>query len=255
MLDSWGMKDNEVYVYGKHAVAEALEHAPAGVVKKVFLAPTTDDSRLFTLLKKRNITPSPLSANALSGAGRDASHQGVIALITTEPLMIPLEKFLDSLDMDKKPALALLGEIQDPHNVGAIIRSAAAFGISGVLIPKDRQASVTGAVVKSSAGMTFRVPLIHIGNVNQTIRELKEKGFWIYGLAGDGTSALSNEKFTEPSVFVVGNESKGIREKTEELCDVTLRIPMHPRTESLNAAVSGAIVMYQWSLEHPEALA
>lgn len=249
------MKDDEIYVYGKHAVAEALANAPEGVVKKVFLTETVNHSTLFTLLKKRSITPSPLSANAISAAGKDASHQGVIALVNTEPLMLSLEKFLAGLDMGKKPAVALLGEIQDPHNVGAIIRSAAAFGLSGVLIPKDRQARVTGAVVKASAGMAFRVPLISIGNINQTVRELKDKGFWIYGLAGDGEKALGEESFSEPSVFVVGNEAKGIREKTEELCDVTLRIPMHPRTESLNAAVSAAVVMYQWSSQHPETLA
>lgn len=248
------MKDNEIYVYGKHAVAEALEHAPDKVVRKIFLAPGIDDPELLALIAKRDITPSALSANAIAGAGRDASHQGIIAVIDTEPLMTPLEKFLRHLDMKNKPALALLGEIQDPHNVGAIIRSAAAFGLAGVLIPKDRQAPVTGAVVKTSAGMAFRVPLVSIGNINQTIRLLKDKGFWIYGLSGEGAQALSGERFTEPSVFVVGNESKGIREKTEELCDVMLRIPMHPRTESLNAAVSAAVVMYQWSLEHPEAL-
>ena len=248
------MKDDEIYVYGKHAVMEALQHAPDKTVKKVFLAETVTDSDLFTALKKRNIAPSLLSANAVAGAGREASHQGVIALIDTEPMMIPLDTFLNGLDMSKNPALAVLGEIQDPHNVGAIIRSAAAFGISGVLIPKDRQAPVTGAVVKTSAGMAFRVPLVSIGNVNMTLRELKEKGFWIYGLSGEGANELGKETFSEPSVFVVGNESKGIREKTEELCDIMLKIPMHPRTESLNAAVSAAIVMQDWSRQHPEAL-
>jgi 23S rRNA (guanosine2251-2'-O)-methyltransferase len=248
------MKENEIYAYGKHALAEALEHAPEGTVKKVFLAPVIEDPALAALLKKRGITASPLSAKALSGAGTDASHQGVIALIDTAPLMVPLDTFLAGLDTSKNPALALLGEIQDPHNVGAIIRSAAAFGFSGVLIPKDRQAPVTGAVIKASAGMAFRVPLVSIGNVNQTIRELKGKRFWIYGLSGDGANALEKESFTEPSVFVVGNEGSGIREKTGELCDVMLRIPIHPRTESLNAAVSAAIVMHAWSREHPEAL-
>lgn len=248
------MKENEVYAYGKHALAEALEHAPDGTVKKVFLAPTIDDPTLFTLLKKRGIAPAALSAKAVSGAGAEAAHQGVIALIDTTPLMTPFDKFLAGLDLDKNPALALLGEIQDPHNVGAIIRSAAAFGLAGVLIPKDRQAPVTGAVIKASAGMVFRMPLVSIGNVNQAIRELKEKRFWIYGLSGDGENLLQKESFTEPSVFVVGNEANGIREKTGELCDIMLKIPMHPRTESLNAAVSAAIVMYKWSEEHQYAL-
>lgn len=248
------MKDDELYIYGKHALMEALQHAPEGTIKKVFLAPTIDDGALFTLLKKKRIAPSPLSPKALSGDLREASHQGVIALADASRLVHPLDAFLETLDLSAKPALALMGEIQDPHNVGAIIRSAAAFGLSGVLIPKDRQAGVTGAVVKSSAGMVFRVPLVSIGNVNQTLRELKEKGFWIYGLSGEGAHELGKEQFTEPSVFVVGNEGHGIREKTGELCDVMIRIPMHPRTESLNAAVSAAIVMQEWSRQHPEAL-
>ena len=248
------MKENEIYAYGKHALEEALAHAPDGTVKKVFLAETAGNDTLLGLLKKRGIAPAALSAKALSGAGVDASNQGVIALIDTSLLMIPFEKFLAELDVSMNPALALLGEIQDPHNVGAIVRSAAAFGLSGVLIPKDRQAPVTGAVIKASAGMVFRVPLVSIGNVNQTIRELKAKRFWIYGLSGEGANSLQKESFTEPSVFVVGNEGSGIREKTGELCDVMLRIPMHARTESLNAAVSAAIVMYQWSSQHPEAM-
>jgi len=248
------MKENEIYVYGKHAVAEALLYAPDTVIKKIFLAPTIDDPKFLELVHHRGITPSELSANALSGAGRDASHQGVIALIDTTALLIPLQKFLKEIDMSKNPALALLGEIQDPHNVGAIIRSAAAFGISGVLIPKDRQAPITGAVVKASAGMAFRVPLVQIGNVNQAVRELKDKKFWVYGLSGEGANTVGKELFTEASVFVVGNEATGIREKTAELCDVMLKIPMHPRTESLNAAVSAAIVLQEWSRQHPEAL-
>jgi len=144
--------------------------------------------------------------------------------------------------------------LQDPHNVGAIIRSAAAFGISGVLIPEHNQAPITGAVVKTSAGMAFRVPLVAIGNTNNTIRVLKEKFFTVYGLAMDGSRDVSEEKFDTPALFIVGNESKGIREKTLALCDTLLRIPMHPRCESLNAAVSTAIVLHEWSSQHPEVL-
>jgi 23S rRNA (guanosine2251-2'-O)-methyltransferase len=169
-------------------------------------------------------------------------------------LLVSFDDFLSSLDMSKNPAVAVLGEVQDPHNVGAIIRSAAAFGLSAVLIPEHNQAGVTGAVVKTSAGMAFRIPLVSIGNVNQTLKELKEKGFWIYGLAMHGSATLGTDAFDAPAAFVVGNEGAGIREKTLESCDVTLSIPMHPRTESLNAAVSAAVVFYEWSKKHPEAL-
>jgi 23S rRNA (guanosine2251-2'-O)-methyltransferase len=183
----------------------------------------------------------------------DESHQGAIAVIDAGALVIPFGEFLDTLHIGKATSLALLGEVQDPHNVGAIIRSAAAFGLSGVLIPEHNQAQVTGTVVKTSAGMAFRIPLVSIGNVNDTIRTLKEKGFWIYGMAMDGNS-LPEEKFDAPAVFILGNEGAGIREKTLEACDIKLAIPMHPRCESLNVAVSAGVVFNAWVAQHPHAM-
>lgn len=245
------MQREKIYIYGKHAVAEAVENA-SHVVKKVFIAPTFDDNAIKSLISKKKIPTAALKGGG--PVGDDAVHQGLVAIIDTEALLVPFDTFIGSLDLSKKPALALLGEVQDPHNVGAIIRSAAAMGFAGVLIPEHRTAPVTGAVVKTSAGMTFRIPLVSIGNVNQTIRLLKDKGFWTYGLSGKGAQELAKESFSEPSIFIIGNEGKGIREKTEELCDVLLRIPMHPRTESLNAAASAAIVFYEWSRGHQDAL-
>ena len=141
---------------------------------------------------------------------------------------------------------------QDPHNVTQL--SAQPHSDLGRAIPEPNYAGVTGAVVKSSAGMTFRIPLVTIGNVNNTLKILKEKGFWIDGLAMNGTTSVGTGTFDAPSAFVVRNENAGIREKTLEACDVTLSIPIHERTESLNAAVSAAVVFYEWSKKHPEAL-
>lgn len=243
----------KIYIYGKHALEEALAHTPQ-VIKKVFLASEVKDPKLRALLEKREIPVSALGKEGSSLAGRDAVHQGVIALMDPAALLVPFEDFMKTLEPHKNPAVAILGEVQDPHNVGAIIRSAAAFGLSGVLIPEHNQAGVTGTVVKTSAGMAFRIPLVAIGNVNVAIEKLKERGFWIYGLAMAGTSTLGTEAFDTPTAFIIGNEGAGIREKTLEACDVTLSIPMHARTESLNAAVSAGIVFYEWSTKHPEAL-
>ncbi|MFA6408322.1 MAG: 23S rRNA (guanosine(2251)-2'-O)-methyltransferase RlmB [Candidatus Paceibacterota bacterium] len=247
-------KREKVYIYGKHALVEALTSTPR-IIRKVFLAPDAGDKELHSLLERHNIPKFPLGVSrGKELVGRDATHQGIIAVMDPSALLIPFDDFIETLDVKKNPAVVILGEIHDPHNVGAIIRSAAAFGLAGVLIPEHRQAGITGVVVKTSAGMAFRVPLVSIGNVNTTLKVLKEKGFWTYGLAMGGTTALGSEAFDVPAVFIIGNEGAGIREKTLEACDVALSIPMHPRTESLNAAVSAAVVFYEWSRKHPEAL-
>ena len=233
---------------------EALRNAPR-VIRKVFLAADLRDTELRVLLEKNKISSALLAhGKGKELVGKDTAHQGVIFTMDPAALLISFEDFIASLDMTKNPAVAVLGEVQDPHNVGAIIRSAAAFGLAGVLIPQHNQAGITGAVVKTSAGMAFRIPLVTIGNVNNTLKMLKEKGFWIYGLAMDGKTTLGTDAFDAPSAFVVGNEGAGIREKTLLSCDVTLSIPIHARTESLNAAVSAAVVFYEWSRKHPEAL-
>lgn len=242
-----------VYIYGKHTLVEALTNTPQ-VVRKVFLSPEVKDAELRTLLAQHKITPHHLAPGRGKELVGDTAHQGVIATINPALLLTSLDEFLTSVDVTKNPAVAVLGEVQDPHNVGAIIRSAAAFGLSAVFVPEHNQAGITGAVVKVSSGMVFRIPLVSVGNTNHALRTLKEKGFWIYGLAQKGQKALGAEVFDTPSAFVIGNEGMGVREKTLATCDVTLSIPIHERTESLNAAVSAAVVFYEWSRKHPEAL-
>ena len=246
----------KIYIYGKHALLEALQNAPH-VIRKAFLASDLRDTELRTLLTKHGIPTATLAqGRGKELVGRDTAHQGVIATMDPSALLLSLDEFLATFSSSgsAKIAVAVLAEVQDPHNVGAIIRSAAAFGLSAVLIPEHRQSPVTGAVVKASAGMVFRIPLVSIGNVNAALKVLKEKGFWVYGLAMDGKMRLGAETFDAPAAFVVGNEGAGIREKTLTACDVTLKVPMHARTESLNASVSAAIVFYEWSRKHPEAL-
>ncbi len=249
------MRDHDkTYIYGKHALREALRTAPH-VVKKVFFAPEMDDRELRDLVRSKHIPTSPLkSREAGRIVGEDASHQGVIAIADLDRLMSDFDDFIASLSVSGDTMLVLLDELTDPQNVGAIIRSAAAFGAAGILMPSHNQAPLTGSVVKASAGMVFRMPVISIGNVNRTIELLRERGFRAYALAMQGPKTVSEETYDAPSLFVVGNESKGIRQKTFEHCDATLRIPMHPRCESLNASVSAAVALYAWSAKHPKAL-
>lgn len=245
-------QQDKIYIYGKHAVAEALTHMPQAV-HKVHVAPEMDDPKLRTLIHKSGVLALQFTGKA-PGEAADVSHQGIFAQISTAGLLTPYEKFIANLEVSPSTSLVLLGELQDPHNVGAVIRSAAAFGAKAVLIPEHNQAPVTGTVVKVSAGMAFRIPLVSIGNVNHTVRDLKEKGFWVYGLAGEGAQPLPGEKFDAPALFILGNEAKGIREKTRDLCDILLSIPIDEKCESLNAAASAATVLYAWSTQHPDAL-
>ncbi len=244
----------KIYIYGKHALMEALAHAPHAV-RKVFLSPEVNDPELRTLLRNASLTPGVLKSSEIDRVvGRETAHQGVIAVTDPGSLLLDLKQFIASLRPTEKTMLVLLDELTDPHNVGAIIRSAAAFGAAGVLIPVHNQAPITGTVVKTSAGMAFRIPLISIGNVNQAVDALKKIGFVTYGLVMNGAQNIMDEQFAAPALFIVGNEGEGIRQKTMERCDISLRIPMHARTESLNASVSAAVVLYQWSVRHGDTL-
>ncbi len=243
------MKQEKVYLYGKNALIEALMSRP-DVVGKVFLGKSARaDQTLMKLLGKHKIAISDLKEDeGKNKVGSDAVHQGAIATISVDKLYTTFEDMLetDGHKQGKMPAIVVLGELEDPHNVGAIIRSCAAFGVHAVLIPEHNQAPITGTVIKTSVGMVFRIPIVKIGNVNLTLRKLKDAGYWVYGLDMVGQK-LSETVFDTPSVFVVGNEGAGLREKTLELCDITLSIPMDKRCESLNAGVSTAVVLYEWA--------
>lgn len=242
---------NKIQIYGKHAVMEALLHKPE-ILDKVFLAKENDDIILRKAIKNANITPLALDYDKKEND--DIVHQGIVAEISDDKLMMDYTEFISSLEITENTNLLVLSEIQDPQNVGAIIRSAVAFGVSGILIPQHNQAQISGTVIKVSAGMAFRIPLIQIGNVNHTIRDLKERGFWIYGMEGGSEKNIADEPFNTPTVFILGNEAKGVREKTKELCDILLSIPMNQKCESLNVAASTAVVLYEWSRKHPESL-
>lgn len=246
--------EENLYIYGKHAVEEALT-ALRPILSRVLIAPGRKDDGLRANVESRHVSVSALELGKLSrDVDKDAVHQGVVGIIPRKMLMQTYKEFASSLAVTPHTALVLLGEVQDPHNVGAIIRSAAALGVAGVLIPEHNQAQVTASVIKVSAGMAFKIPLVSIGNVNTVARDLKEKGFWIYGLDGDAEVSVSEEVYEKPSVFILGNEGRGLREKTRELCDILLRIPMHERCESLNVSVSAAIALFAWSGQHGDAL-
>lgn len=245
------MNSEYEYIFGKHAVAEALAQRP-DVVKQIMLDLNFSDEKIIRQISASGIIPKPLNLkNPPRGISANAAHQGIVAAILPEKLMVDYKDFIKKLEVTPDTAVLILGEVQDPHNVGAVIRSAAAFGLAGVLIPPHNQAPVTGTVIKVSAGMAFRIPIVAISNVNSVARDLQKKGFWVYGLEGNGTVSTVSESYDRPSAFILGNEGSGLRQKTKELCDDLISIPIHPRCESLNAAAATAIVLSSWSAKHP----
>lgn len=223
------MTSSKIYIYGKHALTEAILNTPHAI-EEILIAPQFDDQIIRDLIRKNAIRTSLLTnAKMPREIDSGAVHQGIVGLLSFDRLVRPFEEFVKDLDINPDTSLVVLGEISDPQNVGAIIRSAAGFGVAGVLIPEHNQAQITGSVVKVSAGMAFKVPLVTVPNVNSAVRDLKERGFWVYGLEGESKQSITKENFAAPTLFILGNEEKGIRQKTQELCDILVSIPISKR--------------------------
>jgi 23S rRNA (guanosine2251-2'-O)-methyltransferase len=240
--------DTNIYIYGRNPIEEALENE-AERIEKIFVRDTLRDSQLpdiFQLASQYRIPISHVPGSKLYELVGKVNDQGVVALMSQVSYQ-DFGTWLDSVDTSTYPAVLLLDEIEDPGNLGAILRTAAAAGISAVLVPKHRQAPINATVHKTSAGTAGRIPIVRAGNLNQAILKLKDEGFWIGGLDMDGDQMLWDLEVDRPLAFVVGNEGSGISQKTLEHCDYTFRIPMENSVESLNASVSAALLCYEWN--------
>jgi 23S rRNA (guanosine2251-2'-O)-methyltransferase len=142
--------------------------------------------------------------------------------------------------------LVVLDGIEDPHNLGAIVRTAHAAGAGAVIIPERRAASVTDVVAKAAAGALEHLPIVRVTNINRTLEELKERGYWIYGLDERGTESYDEVEYNAPSTIVLGGEGKGLHEQVRKHCDVLVRIPMAGKISSLNVSVAAGVVLFEW---------
>ena len=195
-------------------------------------------------LKSKGVLIEEVSWNRLSQLTYGASHQG-IALQLACSKTISLEQLIDfSKQNCPKPILVALDGITDPHNVGAIIRSAEAFDCKGVIIPQRRSAGLTGTVAKVAAGALEHLHVSRVVNLNRALEELKKNGFLIVGLSGNGQISISNFQEKAPLVVVVGSEDKGISLLTQKKCDFILSISLKGKTSSLNASVAAAISLF-----------
>lgn len=241
------MSISNSYIYGKKPLLEQLKSEPEKI-EKIFLRENLRGSHVNDIKSYASQNRIPVSfvpGSKLFDLVGKVNDQGAVALVSPVSYL-EFHSWLESLKPDVKTAILILDEIEDPHNFGAILRSAAAAGITAVLVPKHRQAPVNATVFKTSAGTAGRIPIVRLGNINQAILELKEHKFWIAGLEQNAEKKLWDLAATTPLAFVIGSEGRGIRKKTTEHCDFLYSIPMQNKVESLNASVSAALVCYEW---------
>jgi 23S rRNA (guanosine2251-2'-O)-methyltransferase len=233
---------NDNIVYGIHAVCALLLKSPQKI-RLLSLQETRHDDRLREIIQLAQKHQIPLEKT--SRVFDQFPHaQGVIAYcIASKNMQLSLEELLVSLQ--SPPLLLILDGVQDPHNLGACLRSANAAGADAVIIPKDRAAPLNATVRKVACGASEFTPVITVTNLAQTLRFLKDQGIWIYGLAGEASSSLYSESFVHPTALVLGAEEEGLRRLTREHCDVLLSIPMHGEIESLNVSVAAGICLFE----------
>ncbi|MDF1614516.1 23S rRNA (guanosine(2251)-2'-O)-methyltransferase RlmB [Desulfurivibrio dismutans] len=228
--------------WGFHAVRALLAHRPASI-EQLFISAHRNDQRrreLAELARRHGIAVHEELPPAFAQEG--ISHQGVVAQVKADA-NTTLENLLTGLAGKSNPLLVALDSIQDPRNLGAIIRTAAAFGADGLIIPKDRSAPLSGTVMKAAAGTLPLVNICQVTNLANTLAELKKHGFWIYGAGGRAPQQLYHTSFSGPVCLVMGNEQKGLRPLVSRHCDHQIAIPMAAGVESLNVAVATGVIL------------
>lgn len=245
-------------ISGKNPVIEALEAGQP--INKIYLASgpkNPADKKIIQLARQNGIPVREVDRKKLIEIAGHDKTQGVVALVMEYAYASIEDIFKNSLSKNEAPLLAILDEIQDPHNFGAIIRSAEAFGFHGIIISKDRSVGITETVVKTSAGAVAHLPIARVNNLAATIKELKQRNVWIAGMDQDAKETLFESDLNRPLAIVIGSEGKGMRRLVKENCDFLVSIPMVGNINSLNASVAAALVFCEarkqrsaWGMGH-----
>lgn len=231
------------YIVGRNAVREALKGKRA--LQRILVSDEPARGSLQEIIgiaKDMGVEVRRTPAQQLNKYGKNTPHQGVVAVVS-QVAFSTLDEVLTSTE--GTPLLVVLDGVEDPHNVGAIIRTAECVGATAVILPKRHGAPINETVAKTSAGAIEHIPIIQIGNVVQTLKSLKEKGFWVMGAHMEGAGLMYETDMTAPLVLVIGNEGKGISRLVKETCDFLVRIPMFGQLNSLNASVAAAVLLYE----------
>jgi len=229
-----------VVLSGIHPVVEALR---AGTpLERILVAQGAGGPRLQEIIDLARRVGTPVrfeQRNALDRLAGSSAHQGVVALGAAR-------KYADLDTVAGAELVVVLDGVEDPHNLGAIIRTAHAAGAGAVVIPERRAASVTDVVAKAAAGALEHLPVVRVSNVNRTLEQLKEQEYWIYGLDERGTEQYDRIDWAAKSALVLGGEGKGLHDQVRKHCDLLVRIPMAGKISSLNVSVAAGVVLFDW---------
>ena len=239
-------EEDECRLEGRNAVTEALR---AGrTIDKVFIADGDTDKglqRLAAQAKEAGAVVVPVDRRKLDLMSTTRAHQGIIAQAAAHEYATVEDILQVAADRGEAPLIVICDELSDPHNLGAILRTAECAGAHGVIIPKRRSVGLTATVAKASAGAVEYMKVARVTNIAATIRELKEQGVWVYGTAAEGSQPMYQADLTGSTAIVIGNEGVGISRLVRDLCDVMVNIPMSGRISSLNASAAASILLYE----------
>lgn len=243
---------SEEKIMGKNPVFEALSSGRS--VNKVFASEHLNSNtvkKLQQLAREAGTVVQRVPKTKLDSMS-NGNHQGIIAYVASYDYATLDELFAKAEAKDEAPFFIILDELEDPHNLGSILRTADATGAHGVIIPKRRSVGLTATVAKTAAGAIEHVPVVRVTNIANTIDELKDKHMWIVGTAGEAKEDYRNIDGTLPIAVVVGNEGKGISRLVKEKCDWTVKLPMSGQVSSLNASVACSLLLYEvYRKRHP----
>ena len=236
-------------VFGLNPVLEALK-AQKRRCYKIIIEQGKPQARLNSLIQLARENKVPIETipkTAFQKKYRNYNHQGVIGVFAIIPTLELEELIKLAFQKSPLPILVALDGIQDPQNLGVIIRSAEALGAHGIILPKNRTSAINEPVAKCSSGAIEYLPIAWVTNLTRGIEQLKKEGFWIAGIIPDGNTPCYEHKFDAPMVLVIGGEEKGIRPLLKKSCDITLKIPMEGSLGSLNASAAAAVIFYEAS--------
>ena len=233
-------------IEGRNAVIEALRAGTA--IDKIYLAKGDTDSALGHIAntaRANGVVVVNADRRKLDEMSRTHAHQGVIAVAAVREYASIEDIFQRAEEQGEAPLIVLCDELSDPHNLGAVIRTAECAGAHGVVIPKRRSAGLTAIVAKTSAGAVSHLPVARVPNLTALMTELQKRGVWIFGAEMDGTTSLDEADLKGPAAIVIGSEGSGMSRLVAETCDFTVSIPMKGKINSLNASAAAAILLYE----------